>query len=80
MIKLWENKKDCEFFLKVGYDELGHIDVYITDTTGERLLCGNILTFTAWGVLIRNSSINRVLADAVGISLDTQGRIKEWDE
>ena len=74
MLKLWEERKEDKYFLRTARQYSG-IHFYVSDEEGTPVPRGSLFMITNYGYLVRSYSIGSVIAEALGLQLDKEGRI-----
>lgn len=72
-----KQKKIKQVFLKVDDPtsvETGRAFVSLVNESGSKVFCGNVLSITEDGELIRHAAIDQDSAEKAGIKLDHYGR------
>ena len=74
MLKLWEERKEDKYFLRTIRQYTG-IHFYVSDEEGKPIPGGSLFVITNNGYLERSYNIGSVIAEALGLKLDKEGRI-----
>ena len=74
MLKLREERKEDKYFVCTARQDIG-IHFYVSDEEGTPVPRGTLFIITNDGYLVRTCSIGSVIAEALGLQLDKEGRI-----
>ena len=80
MLKIWEEKKSApEYFIKTEIDQEGDIAVFVVDKEGNKVRNGNLLWIKQNGKVELAHSINKNIAEELGLSLNASGQLEIED-
>ena len=80
MLRIWEEKESApEYFIKTEIDTEGDMAVFIVNKAGNKVQHGNLLWIRDTGKVQLAYSINKGIAEELGLSLNARGQLEIED-
>ena len=80
MLKIWEEKESAPvYFIKTKVDLEGDIAVFVVDGRGNQVRNGNLLWIKQNGKVELAHSIDKNIAEELGLSLNASGQLEIED-
>ena len=76
MLKIWEEREIApKYFIKTEIDREGDMKVFVVDKAGNKVQDGNLLWIKQNGQVRLAVSINKDIAEELGLSLNARGQL-----